>query len=269
MHIPGGGAPTGQLFNTTNTFLLNASPTSAARFIFAGENGDISGWNPSVSLSDAILRAHSDDAVYKGITLIDSAAGPRLLVADFRHHRIDAYDSSFHLMTQPAGAFTDSRIPASYSPFNVAVLDGLVYVTYALPNAEGKDDVKGPGHGFVDVYTQSGRLVNRLVRHGELNSPWGLEIAPSSWGSLAGMLLVGNFGDGRIHAYDPFIGRPAGTLRGPDGMPVTIDGLWGLHNGTAAAGGTDAVWFSAGPNDCARPPDGQTTYDMRLGRAAD
>jgi uncharacterized protein (TIGR03118 family) len=249
--IPGGGAPTGQVFNSTTAFPITANGvTASARFIFAGEDGDISGWNPTVDPTHAVIGPpHSDDAIYKGLALIDSSAAPRLLVTDFRHARIDMYDGNFHLVTQPAGAFTDRAIPSSYAPFNVAVLDGLVYVTYAKPDDEGEDDVPGAGHGFVAVYTQSGRLVSTLVRHGELNSPWGLEIAPSSWGPLAGDLLVGNFGDGRIHAYDPFTGRPEGTLRGANHRPIEIEGLWGLRVGTAAAGGPDAVWFSAGPDD--------------------
>ncbi|MGZ4624757.1 MAG: TIGR03118 family protein, partial [Kineosporiaceae bacterium] len=172
-----------------------------------------------------------------------------LLVADFAHGLIVAFDGSFHRMPLPAWAFRDGSIPKGYAPFNVAVLGQQVFVTYALRNPTTNDDVKGAGHGFVDVYSASGRLLDRFARRGVLNSPWGLAIAPARFGAFSGDVLVGNFGDGRIHAFDPRTGQLLETLRDGHGHPIVIDGLWGLLPGNGTSAGTNDVWFSAGPQD--------------------
>jgi uncharacterized protein (TIGR03118 family) len=241
--IPG-GAPTGQVFNSTSAFIVPGT-TSPARFIFAGEDGDLSAWNGGTA---AVAVAHTEGAVYKGLALDPSSSGPLLLAANFHDNRIDVFNGSFTLLPD-TGMFHDASLPAGYAPFNVAEIGGQVLVTYALQDADAEDDVAGPAHGFVDVYTNDGAFVRRLVSHSVLNSPWGMTIAPSTFGQFAGDLLIGNFGDGRIHAVDPNTGEVLGTLRGTNGQPLAIDGLWGLIVGDAAAGGPDAVWFSAGPDD--------------------
>ena len=131
----------------------------------------------------------------------------------------------------------------------MAEIGGQVFVTYAKQDADAEDDVAGPAHGFVDVFSTSGALVMRFASHGVLNSPWGMTIAPANFGQFSGDLLIGNFGDGRIHAFDPSTGAVRGILRSTSGKPLAIDGLWGLIVGDAAAGGPDSVWFSAGPDD--------------------
>jgi len=146
------------------------------------------------------------------------------------------------------GLFRDEALPAGYAPFNAMEVGRRVYVTYAEQDAAAHDDVPGLGHGFVDVYTNYGAFIARLVTRGVLDSPWGMALAPTSFGSLAGKLLVGNFGNGRIHAYNRWSGSMVATLRGRDGDPLVIDGLWGLLVGNPAAAGSDAVWFSAGPD---------------------
>ena len=145
------------------------------------------------------------------------------------------------------GAFTDMMLPAGYAPFNVQELGGKIYVAYAKQDAMKHDDAPGAHRGFVDVYSTHGTLLRRLINRGALNAPWGLALAPAGWGSLTGKLLVGNFGDGRIHVYSPNNGRMIATLRGKHGT-LKIDGLWGLRPGNGVAGSTNAVWFSAGPN---------------------
>ncbi|HZE48926.1 MAG TPA: TIGR03118 family protein, partial [Jatrophihabitantaceae bacterium] len=144
--------------------------------------------------------------------------------------------------------FHDPFLPRGYAPFNVAEIGNQVFVTYALQGPTG-DDVAGAGHGFVDVFTNFGAFVHRFASRGVLNSPWGLAIAPNSFGSFAGDVLIGNFGDGRIHAFDPNTGHLRGTLVDAKHKPIAIDGLWGLIVGDAVAGGADSVWFSAGPDD--------------------
>ncbi len=240
--IPG-GAPTGQVFNDTAAFEVPGTGQSA-RFIFVGEDGDLTAWNGGTT---AVSVGHVDGAIYKGLALTHGAAGPMLLLANFHDNRIDVFDGSFTQVTTP-GMFTDPRLPAGYAPFNVAEIDGQVFVTYAKQDADAEDDVAGPGHGFVDVYTDAGAFVRRFATRGVLNSPWGLTIAPASFGKLGGDLLIGNFGDGRIHAFDPRSGHMVGILRGTSGKPLAIDGLWALVVGDPVAG-PDAVWFSAGPND--------------------
>jgi len=241
--IPG-GAPTGQVFNDTTAFRLPGT-TTVSRFIFIGEDGDLSAWAGGTS---ATLIGHTTDAVYKGLTLVHGPSGPMLLAANFRSGRVDAFDGTFGRVPD-AGMFTDPALPPGYAPFNVAEIDGQVFVTYALQDAAGEDDVAGPAHGFVNVFTRSGALVKRFASHGVLNSPWGMTIAPATFGQFAGDLLIGNFGDGRIHAFDPNTGEVLGILRGTAGKPLAIDGLWGLIVGDPVAGGADSVWFSAGPDD--------------------
>jgi uncharacterized protein (TIGR03118 family) len=241
--IPG-GSPTGQVFNTSTGFEI--TPGQPAAFIFASESGNITAWNPAQGTS-AVMMASTPDAVYKGLALASTSTGTYLYASNFHAGRIDVFDSTFKLTTV-TGSFTDPNLPAGYAPFNVQEIGGSLYVTYALQDADAHDDVKGPGHGFVDEFTPDGALVRRLVSQGRLDSPWGLALAPSDFGRFSGALLVGNFGNGRIHAYDPTTGHLLGTL-GADRHPVVIDGLWGLRFGNGVAGNTNSLLFTAGPKD--------------------
>ncbi len=247
--IPG-GAPTGQAFNGSATDFVVTGPgggSGGAVFIFASEGGDITGWNRSADPTHAILAAHVDGAVYKGLALWQTPFGPLLLAADFANGRIDVFDRTFHRLTLPQQFFNDPRLPKGYAPFNVMVNGDAVYVSYAKQQAGSTDEQAGPGLGIVDKFTDLGLTVRRIASHGTLNAPWGLAIAPASFGRFAGALLVGDFGDGRINVYggDDFLGQ----LRGTDGRRISIDGLWALLPGTAASGGVGTLWFSAGPAD--------------------
>jgi len=243
--IPG-GAPTGQVFNSTGAFLLKDG--SPAMFVFAGEDGILSAWNRQLADPNSAVQVGAvPKAIFKGIALETDRSGPRLLVADFGNGRIDVFDSAFRPVRLRAGAFTDRLLPAGFEPFDVAVVDHRVFVTYALRS--GEDDVKGPGNGFVDVYSSGGLLLQRFASRGVLNSPWGLAVAPDHFGTFSGALLVGNFGDGLIHAFDRHSGRFLGTLRHPDGSAIVIDGLWGLLPGNGTSAGRGDVWFAAGPAD--------------------
>lgn len=253
--IPGQGAPTGQVFNDTNGFRIGTDRkgrTAPARYIFAGENGQIFAWNPEVSPTSAVQTANVRDAVYKGLALTRNGHGePRLLAANFHDARIDVFDERFHRIPQRGRfqKFQDSEIPAGFAPFNVAVIGRSVFVTYAKQDAQKHDDVAGPGNGFITEFNSDGRLLRRFARRGVLNSPWGMIVAPADFGKFSRQLLVGNFGDGRINVFDPRTGRSEGPLTRPDGSPIVIDGLWGLQRGTAVAGGRDQVWFAAGIQD--------------------
>src|SRR5262249_40495812 len=155
---------------------------------------------------------------------------------NFRSGRVEAYDSSFKPVEMPGGLFVDQSLPANYGPFGIAEINGKLYVSFAKQEAGLEDDVPGPGHGFVDVFTNDGRFVKRLVSRGALASPWGMALAPSDFGRFSGDLLVGNFGNGHINVYNPVTGRHLGELRRASGKPIVIDGLWGLAfgNGNAA-----------------------------------
>lgn len=245
--------PTGQVFNPSATeFVVTAGAASgAAKFIFASESGWIAGWNPNVpaaSSTQATPAVHVPNAVFKGLTLASAHGADYLYAADFSNGRVDVFNSSF-VLQHWVGAFRDHNVPSSYAPFNVQVLNGKLYVTYAKKNPGTIDDLAGAGHGFVDVFDTSGHLVKRLVQHGALNSPWGLAIAPSSWGALAGDLLVGNFGNGRIHVYNANNGHPLGALRDAHHHVIAIDGLWGLLPGNGVASDPGSVIFTAGPDD--------------------
>jgi uncharacterized protein (TIGR03118 family) len=233
-------APTGQVFNGGIGF--EVSPGRPARFIFATEDGTISGWNPTANPTTAILKVDSSasGAVYKGLAIGNNGAGDFLYAANFNSGAIDVFDTNF-APTTLAGGFIDPNIPSGFAPFNIQNLGGKLYVTYA-------DDVPGPGKGFVDVFDLNGNLLRRLISDGSLNSPWGLALAPGNFGEFSNDLLVGNFGDGTINAFDPMDGTYYGTLLDTMGDPIAIDGLWGLIFGNGGnAGDPNVLYFTAGP----------------------
>jgi uncharacterized protein (TIGR03118 family) len=246
--IPG-GSPTGAVFNDTNKFMVKTPDGRGgqARFIFAGENGDITAWNPNTSTPTAAIPvAHVDGAVYKGLTLFHWGERAFLLAANFRQNRIDVFDEHFKLRPELSERFQDRNLPEGFAPFNVKVFGDSIFVTFAkqIP-PDNRDDQAGPGNGFVDKFTWD-EGPQRIASGGTLNSPWGLAIAPASFGEFAGALLVGNFGDGHINAFRD--GDFIGQLHDASGEPIVIDGLWALLQGTATTGGTGTLWFSAGPD---------------------
>ncbi len=248
--IPG-GAPTGVVFNPTNGFPVGAGATSGpARFIFDSEAGAITAWSPSLAPpTQAQLIATTPEAIYKGLAIATTRMhGTLLYAADFHGAKIDVWDDRFMPVNLP-GAFVDRGLPAGFAPFNVQELGGRLYVTYAKQDADAEDDVPGAGLGFVDVYNTKGRLLKRLVSQGNLNAPWGLALAPKHFGGFGGELLVGNFGDGKINAYDPHSGHFEGQLVNRDGNPIQIDGLWALRFGNGTFGTPDGLLFSAGIGD--------------------
>ena len=246
---PAGGsspsAPTGQVYNGGSGF--EVAPGQPARFIFATEDGTISGWNPTANPTNAILKVdNSASAVYKGLAIGNNGTGDFLYATNFNAGKIDVFDSSF-TPTTLAGSFTDPTMPSGFAPFNIQNLLGNLYVTYAKQNAAGHDDVPGPGNGFVDVFDLNGNLVRRLISNGALNSPWGLALAPSNFGDFGNALLVGNFGDGLINAFDPGTGAFLGQIQDDKCNPIVIEGLWGLKFGNGGNGGDpDTLYFTAG-----------------------
>ena len=239
---------TGQVFNGSADFMVTTPQGSGpARFMFDSESGDITAWAAAATGTHAIVVAHVDGAVFKGLALWQTPLGTFLLATDFAHGRIDVFDRTFRQVDLAGELFKDPRLPIGYAPFNIMTNGDAVTVTYAKQQAGSTDEQAGPGLGIVNVYRHVGTTVTRIASHGALNAPWGLAVAPPGFGPFTGALLVGNFGDGRISAFrgDHFIGQ----LRNTGNRPVKIDGLWALLPGTATTGGAGTLWFSAGPND--------------------
>ena len=244
VQIPGDGTVSGQAFNTA----LPAFRTNM--FLFVSEDGTISGWRPNLATNAEVLVSRST-AVYKGMTIAAGASGPVLLAANFGENSIDVYDPTLTLL----GQFTDADAPDGYAPFNVQNLHGIVFVTYAKQDDAKHDDVAGRGHGLIDIFDPvtgsltrfaTGKAVGGKLK--EINSPWGLALAPNTFGEHADQLLVGNFGSGTIMTFDAE-GNFQGLLKSTGKGPVKIDGLWALAFGNGArAGVTNTLYFTAGPD---------------------
>jgi uncharacterized protein (TIGR03118 family) len=248
-------APTGMVFNSTPDFVISqGSQSGPSLFIFATEDGTIAGWNSQVDQTHAILTVDQSAAraVYKGLAIGNTAAGPVLYAANFYAGTIDVFDQHFQ-PTSLAGSFTDPNLPPppsgqpGFVPFGIQNINGHLYVTYALQDAAQHDDVAGPGNGFVNVFDLEGHFLQRFASQGPLNSPWGVALAPSDFGPFSEAVLVGNFGDGRINAFDPSTGAFLGPLADHQGSPLTIEGLWALAFGNdQLAGKHNELFFTAG-----------------------
>ena len=243
------GAATGVVFNGSPGFIVRQGGASGpSLFLFSTEDGTITGWSPAANAASAIIAVDNSaqGAVYKGLALATSGSQTRLYAANFRENSIDVFDGNFQPVVK-AGGFTDAMIPAGFAPFNIANLNGKLYVTYARQNGEKHDDVAGAGNGYVDVYDLNGALISRLIARGALDSPWGLALAPAGFGKFGHDLLVGNFGDGKINAFDPVSGRSLGSLSDRHGKTLQIDELWGLAFGNGEnTGDANTLFFTAG-----------------------
>jgi len=243
------GAPTGTVFNGSSSFIVRHGAASGPRlFLFATEDGTIAGWSPVANPASAIIAADNsaEGAVYKGLAIASDGSQPQLFAANSRENVIDVFDTSFQRVNKP-GSFSDPRLPAGFAPFNVAALNGKLYVTYAKQNGEKHDDVAGAGNGYVDVYDLNGNLIRRLISGGALDSPWGVALAPAGFGTFGNDLLVGNFGDGKINAFDPTSGKFLGSLSDQHGKTLRIEGLWGLAFGSGPnTGDPNTLFFTAG-----------------------
>jgi uncharacterized protein (TIGR03118 family) len=241
---PAGGtspsAPTGEVFNPTGNFLGD-------KFIFATEDGTISGWQAG---TNAVLRIDQSagHSVFKGLAITTLPNTTRLFATDFHNGVVATYDGGYMpIVTE--GRFIDPNLPAGFAPFGIQAVGTTVIVTYALQDEDAHDDVAGVGNGFVDLFTVDGQFQQRLVSNGRLNSPWGIAIAPSDFGALSSAVLIGNFGDGLINAYHPTSGVQLAIAADPSGNTLAIDGLWSLVFGNDTAGAAhNQLFFTAGPN---------------------
>jgi uncharacterized protein (TIGR03118 family) len=251
--------PTGIVGNPNNVLAMGTDFTGDV-FIFDSEDGIISGWQPKdggvakIQVDNSSLdnpMNPAKNAVYKGLAIASFKGANYIYAANFRQNKVEVYDIDYNLVTL-AGNFSDPFIPAGYAPFNIAPINGNLFVTYAQQDAAKHDDVPGLGKGFVDVFTTGGIFVKRFASRGLLNAPWGVTIVPPNNGVLSGMLLVGNFGDGHINIFQPTFGIPLGqvlTRHGAIVKPLVIDGLWSLLNGTGADdAATNSLYYSSGPD---------------------
>jgi uncharacterized protein (TIGR03118 family) len=217
-------------------------------FLFVSEDGTVSGWRGSLGTTAETLVTASA-SIYKGAALGTVGTDSYLYAANFGTGKIDVLKGNAGA-ADLAGSFTDPALPSGYVPFNVQALENSLFVTYARRDGGSTDETAGAGFGFVDRYDLQGNFVARVASGGVLDAPWGLAIAPASFGSLAGSLLVGNFGDGRISAYDLATDSFLGQVADSHGSPLAIDGLWALSVGNGAgAGSTQSLYFTAGPGD--------------------
>jgi len=247
----GTAAPTGTVYNYTTSF--PAGPGAPSIFLFVTEDGTISGWNPNVNPTNAVLLVdhNPQGAIYKGCALASLAGGPRLYVSNFASGEVEVYDGKFHQLTTRPGAFTDSKLPIHYVPFGIQNVGGNIVVAFAQRNPGSEDENDGPGLGYVDVFDTNGNLLLRLQHGMYMNAPWGIAEAPADFGVFSHRILVGNFGSGWINAFNAVSGKFEGTLLNADGSPVTLNGLWAISfaGGNTKSGAANALYFTAGLND--------------------
>jgi uncharacterized protein (TIGR03118 family) len=242
-----GAVPTGQVFNgNSKAFIVHhGKQKGAALFLFAGLSGVISGWNPAVGAASATATSTQAQvgttvkgAAYTGLAL----AGNHLYAADFAKGKVDEFGPRFKKIR----SFGDAALPKGFAPFNTASIGGDIYVSFAKANPKTGREILGAGKGYVDVFSPSGKLLHRLIRRGALNAPWAIVTAPASFGTFSNDLLVGNFGNGHIDAYNPKTGKFLGALRNGDGNVIAIQGLWDLIPGDGAASNAQTLLFTAG-----------------------
>ena len=245
-------APTGTVFNFTSAFQVGAG--AKAIFLFVTEDGTISGWNPTVDGTHAIIevpkKGQKPTAIYKGVAIAMTSRGPRLYATDFVSGRVQVYDGSFQRVHAEEWEFRDPRLPRNFVPFNIQNIGGNLLVTFASRHKGSTDEDHGPGLGAAAIFDTDGRLLMRFEHGNWFNAPWGVVETPADFGVFAHRILIGNFGDGTIHAFNAVTGRHEGALLDTSGNPLTIDGLWALSFGNdAAAGPALKLYFTAGPND--------------------
>ena len=255
-------APNGNVFNTTSDFVISHDGKSApATVIFSSENGTIVGFNPAVDPSEGILEADlsQSGAVFKTLTAGSVNGANYIYASDFHNGTVDVFNGQFQLV-HLSGSFTDPNIPAGFAPFGLKNVNGTLFVTYAKQDAARHDDVAGVGNGFIDEFTLSGNFIERFASQGLLNSPHGIAVAPDNFGQFSNALLVGNFGDSKVNAFNLNTGQFLGQLTDAHGKTLILNGgfkqesdtkgLWGLTFGDGQNGAaTNSLFFAAGIND--------------------
>ena len=235
-------APIGIVFNGSK------SDFKGSPFIFSTAAGAIAAWSPEVDLNNAatVFNGAASGNSYRGLAIASYNGATYIYATDFANDRVDVFDAKFAKAAMPGG-FRDPNLPAGYGPYGIQAIGDRIYVSYA--KHAGRFEERTPGAGVLNVFDTSGNLVKRLVTGGTLNAPWGIAIAPANFGTYSGKLLVGNFGDGTVQAYDPNTGAAAGLLHKADGTNIIIDGLWGLAFGNGVnSQPANTLYYTAGPS---------------------
>lgn len=242
--------PTGIVLNPTAAFpIVQGSHVIPARILFATENGTIAGWTAGLPHAVNVVDSTSRDAIYKGLARGHVPGGERLYATDFHNGRVDVFDQALQLVND-AGAFVDPALPAHYVPFGIQEVDGHVFVTYGFrANRDDDDETAGAGLGLVSEFQDNGAFVRRFASNGDLNAPWGVSLAPAHFGPFSHAVLVGNFGDGRVTAFDRSTGADLGQLSDSTGTPLAIEGLWGIAFNSFNPFVNPRLYFAAGPGD--------------------
>jgi uncharacterized protein (TIGR03118 family) len=248
----GNSTPTGTVWNYSSTSFLLA-PGKPAIFMFVTEDGTISGWNPGVNGTNAVVEVNrSGKAIYKGCALARTKDGVFLYATNFKTGRVEVFDSSFKLVrSQELELHREDGRFRNFVPFDIQNVGGNLVVTFAHRQPGSGDEDHGAGLGFVGIYNTRLHLISTLQYGSWFNAPWGVALAPSDFGPFSHRLLISNFGDGTIHAFNALTGEYVGAMLNPDGSTLAIDGLWGLSfgSGVASSGLPTELFFSAGPND--------------------
>ncbi len=242
------GAPTGLVINQSGDFrVTKEGKTGAAIFIFDTDQGTIAGWSPGVDLTNAVTVVDNSEAgaIYTGLAIAATPKGRFLYAANFHTGMVEIYNSHFKWLD----SFTDTSLPPGYAPFGVHNINGQIFVAFAKQDEDKEEEVAGEGLGFVSVFDTEGNFIRRFASRGPLNAPWGITMAPPTFKKFANTILVGNFGDGRISAFDPVSGKFLGRLRNSKGEVLSIDGLWAITPGGGLGTTSDDLLFTAGPDD--------------------
>ncbi|MBV8124535.1 MAG: TIGR03118 family protein [Paucibacter sp.] len=239
--------PTGLVFNASGDFMVGGS---SSQFILATTGGLLAAWATGMSqnIAQTVYDGSASGSNFKGLAIGAVGASNYLFAADFHNNAVAIFNGSFQPVAA-AGTFKDPSMPAGYAPFGIQAIGNHIYVAYAMQDSQAKQAVAGVGVGAVDVFDMSGTLIKRLITGSALNAPWGMAMAPSNFGAFSNALLVANFGDGRVNAYDPNSGALLGALSQSNGMPIAIDGLWGIAFGNGInSQPSNTLFFAAGPN---------------------
>jgi len=246
--LPAPSTPTGTVFSGSADF--EVAPGRPARFLFCTEEGTISGWNPGASPVTAINKVDHPGAIYKGLAIAQIAGANYLYAANFHAGTVEVYDRTFTQVNLGEWAFRDPNVPWDYAPFNVQAIGEEIYVTYAKQDTEKIDEIAGLGRGLVTVFSTAGQLKHRLQWGPWMNAPWGVALAPADFGRYSNHILIGQFGSGKIVAFDPVDGSFKGYVRNAHNQPLKIEGLWALSFGSGGQSGpANSLYFTAGPDD--------------------
>ena len=248
--VTGTAAPTGIVFNPTTSFQVGTD--LSAIFLFATEDGTISGWNPHVDPTNAVRVVNRPGkAIYKGLAIAQTPKGPYLYATNFKTGKVEVFDGTFNPVPLGALAFRNPHLigKVNWSAFGIQNVGGNIVVTFAKRERGDTDEEHGDGFGRVAIFDTDGNFLTELQQGSWMNAPWGITLSPSDFGAFSHRILIGNFGSGNIHAFNAITGKHEGQLLNADGTPLFIENVWALSFGSGTTGLFNELFFTSGPND--------------------